>query len=233
MANSNVNPKIAILVLALLGSSLLSACGGGEATVATAGASSGTDPVAAAAAGSSSATGLTISGTPLTSIAAGRAYGFTPTVTQTAGVSFSISNKPAWATFNTVTGALGGTPTDANIGTTAGIVITANNAATSATLAAFSLAVTQATASVGAASLSWNPPTQNTDGSSVSNLGGYNIYYGTSAESLTNKIQVSNAGLTAYTVSNLDSGTYFFGISAYTTSGAESDVAVVGSKTIS
>jgi hypothetical protein len=93
--------------------------------------------------------------------------------------------------------------------------------------------VTAQTASNGAATLSWTPPTQNTDGSSVTNLAGYNIYYGTSPEDLTTKIQVTNAGLTAYTVADLGAGTYYFSVSAYTANGVESAPSAVGSKTIS
>jgi hypothetical protein len=176
---------------------------------------------------------LAVSGTPLTTIEAGRSYSFAPTLTPATGASFAITNKPAWATFNTVTGALTGTPATSDIGSFAGIVIAATNGTSSASLPAFTIAVTQSTTNVGAATLAWSPPTQNTDGSSVGNLGGYNIYYGTSQDAMTNKIQVTNPGLTAYTIANLGAGTYFFGISAYTSTGAESEVAVVGSKTIS
>ncbi|MEP7311180.1 MAG: fibronectin type III domain-containing protein, partial [Pseudomonadota bacterium] len=84
----------------------------------------------------------------------------------------------------------------------------------------------------GTASLSWTPPTAHTDGSQISNLAGYNIYYGTSSATMTNKIQITNPGLTAYTVADLASGTYYFGITAYTAAGTESDISAVGSKTI-
>jgi len=39
-------------------------------------------------------------------------------------LEFSISNQPAWATFNTQTGELSGTPVNANVGLSEGIVIT-------------------------------------------------------------------------------------------------------------
>ncbi len=94
---------------------------------------------------------LTLSGSPLTSIAAGRSYSFTPTASPAASVSFSIANKPAWATFSTVTGALTGTPATGDVGVSKGIVITANNGTTSASLAGFDLTVTAPTANTGAA----------------------------------------------------------------------------------
>src|SRR5690348_9234476 len=43
------------------------------------------------------------------------------------------------------------------------------------------------------AALSWVAPTQNSDGSQLTNLAGYNIYYGTDPSALTQTIQVANA----------------------------------------
>ena len=237
MVNFLSNSKHAVLALVLASSSLLTACGGGgEGSASTSatdtGLTSNSNGTSGATGGATTAA-LSLSGSPLTSITTGRSYSFTPTATPAAGASFSITNKPAWATFSTVTGALTGTPTSGDVGTNAGIVITANNGTTSASLPAFDIAVTAAAANTGAATLSWTPPTQNTDGSSVENLAGYNIYYGTSADKLTTKIQVTNPGLTAYTVADLGAGTYYFAISAYTSSGVESAPSVVGSKTIS
>ena len=63
-------------------------------------------------------------------------------------------------------------------------------------------------------------------------LTGYNVYYGTSPTSLTNKIVVANAGTTTYTVGSLPSGTYYFAVSAYNVNGIESTPSNVGSKTI-
>lgn len=228
MAKSKAVSRTAALSILLAGSALMSACGGGGgATTAAASVDATT------AAGTVSAQNLTLSGTPTTKVAAGRSYSFAPTVNQGANVSFTITNKPSWATFSTATGTLTGTPSTGDIGTFADIVITANTAAGSSSLPAFAIDVTQSSTAVGAATLSWAPPTENTDGSEVSDLAGYNIYYGTSKDALDKKIQITNPGLTAYTVAELGSGTYFFGISAFTASGAESEISVVGSKTIS
>jgi hypothetical protein len=86
-----------------------------------------------------------ITGTPATTVAEDAAYSFTPTVSDVDTgdtQSFSITNKPSWATFNTTTGALTGTPVQADIGTTSGIVISvADTATASDSLAAFSLTV--------------------------------------------------------------------------------------------
>ncbi len=87
----------------------------------------------------------TISGTPATSVAQGAAYSFIPTAADVdvgTTLTFSIANKPVWATFNTATGALTGTPTNTDVGATAGIVISVSDGALSAALPAFTLTVT-------------------------------------------------------------------------------------------
>ncbi len=72
----------------------------------------------------------------------------------------------------------------------------------------------------GSATLSWAPPTTNTDGTPLTDLAGFKVYYGTSSGSYT---QVVNAGnVTTYTVNNLTSDTYYFVTTAYDTTGNES-----------
>ena len=85
----------------------------------------------------------TIFGTPATWVTAGSLYTFTPQASDPAGkpLTFSIQNQPAWASFSTCTGALTGTPTSAQAGTYAGIVISVSDGTQSASLAPFSIKV--------------------------------------------------------------------------------------------
>jgi hypothetical protein len=76
--------------------------------------------------------------------------------------------------------------------------------------------------STGTATLDWMPPTQNSDGSVLTNLAGYTVYYGTSPDNLTQSVKVSNPGLTAYTLSNLQAGTWYFAVTSYSSAGVES-----------
>lgn len=174
----------------------------------------------------------TIAGTAPASISIGHTYSFQPTASDANGDSlgFSISGKPSWMTFETSTGRLSGTPTGAQVGSYANIVITVSDGEASRSLAPFSINVAQI--STGSATLSWTPPTENTDGSALANLAGYKIYYGSSATALTQTIQITNPGLTTYVVSNLGPGTTYFAIAAYTSAGVESQQSAVGSKTI-
>ncbi|TMM45437.1 Ig-like domain-containing protein [Colwellia ponticola] len=86
-----------------------------------------------------------ISGSPATTVAEDAAYSFIPTVTDVDTgdtKTFSITNKPSWATFSSATGALTGTPGNGNSGVFSGIVITVSDTDTSsASLAAFSITV--------------------------------------------------------------------------------------------
>ena len=177
-------------------------------------------------------TAPTISGTPPTSVTQGTAFAFQPTAADVNGdpLTFSIVNKPAWATFTTSTGRLQGTPGAANVGTTSGIVISVSDGKVSTALAAFSVTVRAATA--GSATLSWQPPTQNTDGSTLANLAGYKVYWGNSLGTYPNSVTLNNPGLATYVVGNLTSGTYFFVVTSMTTAGSESSRSNSASKTI-
>ena len=84
----------------------------------------------------------------------------------------------------------------------------------------------------GSATLDWMPPTQNSDGSVLTNLAGYTVYYGTSPGSLTQTVKITNPGLTAYTIPNLPSGTWYFAVSAYSSAGVESGRTTTVSTTI-
>jgi hypothetical protein len=174
-----------------------------------------------------------LSGTPPTSVTAGNAYAFRPTGSDPEGraLTWSITNRPAWATFSTSSGALTGTPTASQVGTTSGIVISASDGTNRTSLPSFNIAVNAAGSSSGSATLSWTPPTSNTNGSTLSNLAGYRIYYGTSSSNLSRTITVANAGVTRYVVPDLAAGTWYFAVRAYTTSG-ESVNSNTGSKTI-
>ena len=165
-----------------------------------------------------------VSGTPATSITAGRAYSFRPSGSDPEGrtLTWSISNRPSWASFSSSTGALTGTPSASNVGTFSNIVISASDGANRTSLPAFNVAVTAAGSNSGSASLSWTPPTTNTNGTQLSNLAGYRIYYGTSPTNLSRTVQLSNAGLTRYVISDLSPATYYFSIRAYNSSGTES-----------
>lgn len=113
----------------------------------------------------STANSITITGTPVTSVTAGSAYSFQPSVSQTGGTtSFAIQGKPAWATFSSDTGLLSGTPTAAQIGSYANIVISASNGSGSAALPAFTIQVQAAGPASSPPTIAGTPATSVTAG---------------------------------------------------------------------
>ena len=174
----------------------------------------------------------TITGVPNISITQGAQYVFAPAASDPDGdtLTFSIANRPAWASFDTATGRLSGMPSAQHVGATTGILISVSDGQASTSLAAFS--VTVLAVATGSATLSWNPPTTNTDGSPLTNLAGYKIYWGTTAGTYPNSATLTNPGLTSYVVTNLVPGTYFFVATAVNSLGAESVFSAPASTTI-
>jgi hypothetical protein len=223
----------ALFTLALMiGSSGLAGCksgggGGGDGASTAVGSTSGTS-------GGNSAP--TISGTAATSIATNGTYSFKPSAQDADGdtITFQIQNKPAWATFNTVTGELAGKP--ASAGTFSNIKISASDGKASSALPTFAIAV-GASGSTGSGgpgiTLSWTAPTENTDGSALTNLAGYVIAYGTSSTSLSQSVRLDNPSIDRYVFDQLSNGTYFFAIKAVNAEGTESALSSVVSKNIS
>ena len=176
---------------------------------------------------------MAVSGTPQTAVSTGQSYTFTPSVSNASGsLTFSIQNPPSWASFDASIGKLSGTPPTGDAGTYAGIVISVSDGHTSASLPAFSITVAEAGTASGSADVSWTPPTSNTNGSTLTDLAGYNIYYGPSASSPTQKVQITNIGLTNSVIGGLTAGTWYFAVRASTSGGAESSLSTVASKTI-
>jgi hypothetical protein len=173
-----------------------------------------------------------ISGSPATAIAEGQAYSFTPTASDPDGdtLTFSIVNKPSWATFSASNGRLSGTPGTGTQGTYSNIQIRVSDGTVQSSLPAFSVAVQQA--ANGSATLTWTPPTTRTDGTALTNLAGYRLRYGNSPGNYANTVKITNPGLTSYVVTNLASGTWHFVLAAYDGAGLESSNSSPVSKTI-
>jgi hypothetical protein len=198
----------------------------------------------------------TISGTPPTTAVAGSGYSFQVQASDPDGdrLTYGAINLPAWLGINTANGTLTGTPSSTQVATYRNIVLSVTDGNTTVSLPAFTITVAAAptTAGVaggsgatsgttgssgapattnGTATLRWTPPTTMTDGSSLGNLAGYRVKSGRTAAELAVVATVTNAAATSYTVQNLTSGTWYFAVAAFTSTGLESDVSAVVSKT--
>lgn len=215
------NLKTTVVALAL---AVLSGCGGGGDSGSTA--NGGGGPTGNAA--------PTIQGQPSGSVQAGQAYTFQPSADDPDGdaLTFSVTNLPDWASFDSSTGRLSGTPTDADIATYSSIGISVSDGQASDSLSAFSIAVTDVAAGTGTATLSWTPPTENSDGTALVDLAGYEVHYGMSQSNLNQTVMLNNASLSTYMVEHLGSGKWYFALVAVNSRGTTSVFSGVASKTI-
>ena len=91
---------------------------------------------------------------------------------------------------------------------------------------------TSPTASATSVTINWIAPTENTDGTALTNLAGYAIHYGTASHSYTQKISINTPGLATYVVQNLTPGTYYFAVAAVNSAGTESPLSSEVSATV-
>jgi hypothetical protein len=204
-------------------SASLTACGGGSGGSSSAQSTDAPDAPITAATGN---VAPQISGTAPTAIAAGETYSFAPTATdpnQGDQVTFTIVNKPKWAEFNALTGLLSGKPASADAGAYHGVEIAATDGNSVTPLPAFTIVVSPAAVTGDGVSVAWQPPTQNDDGSTLTDLSGYKIHYGTTPGSYSDSVAVQNPGLTRYDLSSLPKGQVFIAMTAVNASGAESE----------
>jgi hypothetical protein len=177
-----------------------------------------------------SSTQLKISGTPEESIEVGQSYYFAPTVVAPAGVNltYSVANKPSWATLKSSNGALTGTPTSTGVANN--IILSVSDGAQTASLPAFSITADAAAASAsGSATLSWTVPTNNTNGSPLTNLTGYLVRYGTNSSNLNSQMSVTTNEVQ---IENLSAGVWYFEVAAVNSLNVESQFSQAVSKQI-
>jgi hypothetical protein len=173
-----------------------------------------------------------ISGVPDATTLQERAYDFLPTADDPDGdtLSFSVTNLPRWATFDTTSGRLFGTPGLGDIGLYSDIRIDVSDGQANTVLPVFAVEV-MAYAS-GTTTLSWAAPTQNTDGSPLLDLAGYEIHWGSQSGGYSSSVELSNPGIATYMIENLTAGTHYFAIKAVTTQGMASAFSYEAVKTI-
>ena len=174
----------------------------------------------------------TISGAPTNAVKTGDNYSFTPAASDADGdaLTFSIENRPSWAAFDSATGRLSGQPLLGDIGMFSSITISVSDGKATTAMAAFSVEVTQT--ALGAMTLSWTPPTQNEDGSSLSDLAGFKLYYGTSAGNYSHQVLIDNPSVSIYMIENLVPDTYYVVATAFNAAGIESAYSGEAVKTI-
>jgi len=165
-----------------------------------------------------------IAGKPTLSIVQNSDYEFVASAADPDGdpLTFIAINTPDWASFDLVTGVLSGTPESVDIGMTGDISIGATDGMLTSFLPSFRITVLP----IGAASvtLSWTIPSTNEDGTPLTDLAGFTVYYGATTRSYSHSSTIDNPGVTSLILDNLSYGrTYYFAITAFNESGNESD----------
>jgi hypothetical protein len=221
--------------------------GGGGATeggksVANAPSESGPAPQPDTGGGVADNTPPTIAGSPAASIVVGAAYDLVPRAQDADGdtLAFSVENRPEWATFDTTSGRLSGTPAAGHVGTSSEIIISVSDGRTSVALPAFSITVALAgiadiepvTVDGNAVALSWDVPTRTMMGQTLADLSGYRIHYGKHPDVLSESVEIKSAGANTFVVQDLAPGTYYFAVRAVTENGSQSSLSNVISRVI-
>ena len=181
----------------------------------------------------------TIDGAPPTVVTAGQTYVFQPNASYPDGARlvFRIDNKPSWLRLESATGLLYGTPEPGDAGIYANIVVSATDGNAQVSLPAFSIFVARPPDWAGArapssVSLSWEPPTVNSDGSPLTDLAGYRIYFGFSADNLRGHVDVENPGVMRDVLEGLSPGNYYIAVAALNIQGTEGELSNIITATV-
>jgi len=75
----------------------------------------------------------------------------------------------------------------------------------------------------GSAILSWKKPTTNANGTPLTNLAGYKIYYGQSATDLNRVLKIASPSTVEVEISDLPPGQWYFAVASYNTENVESE----------
>lgn len=176
----------------------------------------------------------TISGMAFDQATVGQQWSFQPSISDPDGDSLivSASNLPGWIELNDRTGQLSGIPGESDVQLWGEIVISVNDGQSITSLSPFTVNVMSQNAALGSATLSWLPPTEQTDGSPIGELSGYRLLYGQSSGDYTQTVAINNPGITRYMIEGLTSGEWYFAIQTVDGSGAISAPSAEARKTI-
>ncbi len=177
----------------------------------------------------------TITGTAGTTAIVGALYQFQPIAQDADGdpLTYTAANLPPWATLDPATGRISGTPTASDIGSHEAISVTVADGSLQASIAPFTIVVADAGSPVaGGASVQWVAPPSKMDGSPLDDLAGYRISYGRTADELDNSVYIEDPNATSYTIDSLESGVWYFAVSAVNASGLEGAPSIAVQKSI-
>ena len=131
-------------------------------------------------------------------------------------LQFSATNLPTWASLDTTSGRISGTPGSMDAGVYESVSIT----------------VTPALEGTGVALLKWEAPPSKVSGEPLDDLAGYRILYGRNSSDLEHSVLITNPATTSYQFSTLSPGVWYFAVVAVSSNGLEGPPTTLASKSI-
>jgi hypothetical protein len=166
----------------------------------------------------------------------GSSYTYQPSASDPEGdaLRFTAENLPSWASIDSTTGRISGTPGPDDAGAYESIVITVADATRSTETSPFTINVIagDANASTGVASLRWEPPATKVDGSPLDDLAGYRILYGRRSDDLDRSVYIDDPSATGFEFSTLSPGLWYFAVVGVNAAGLEGPPTIVATKSI-
>jgi len=179
MKQGDIDAIASAMRAALVGTaaSLLLACSGGGGS-----GQSGDPPPVSTPPPASGNRAPTISIAAAAEVLVGRTLTIRPSASDPDGdaLTFQVSNLPAWMSFSSQTGVLSGTPAAGDVGVFNAVITVSDGKAQASAQARISVAQSV----TGRATLSWQAPTDNVDGTPLTDLAGFRVYYGNSVNDL-------------------------------------------------
>ena len=147
-------------------------------------------------------------------------------------LQFSATNLPTWASLDTTSGRISGTPGPMDAGVYESVSITVADATHKVVTAPFSITVTPALEGTGVALLQWEAPPSKVSGEPLDDLAGYRILYGRSSSDLDQSVLITDPATTSYRFSSLTPGVWYFAVVAVNANGLEGPPTTLASKSI-
>ena len=150
---------------------------------------------------------------------------------------FTAINLPPWASLDSTSGRISGTPGPNDAGLHESISITVADAKHVVVTAPFSIVVNPAVNPAlelgsGVASLQWEMPPSKVSGEPLDDLAGYRILYGRSSSDLDHSVMIPDPATTSYQFSTLTSGVWYFAVVAVSAGGLEGPPTTLATKSI-
>jgi len=145
---------------------------------------------------------------------------------------FTAVNLPTWASLDSTSGRISGTPGSNDAGLYESISITVADATHKVVTAPFSITVNPALEGTGVASLQWETPPSKVSGEPLDDLAGYRILYGRSSSDLDHSVLITDPANTSFQVSSLTPGVWYFAVVAFSSNGLEGPPTTLATKSI-